>query len=139
MLNPLRQIGQLLEVYYTINERVSRLEGDMRRAEEGIDALQQATADLKARVAALEAEDKSLRATVTDLAMRLAELTTRVAVLEEARNTIDARVRAVISETVSEMRVQFIQAQTAQLPQPEAKPLPPAKMPTKRRRRGKNA
>jgi hypothetical protein len=78
----------------------------------------------------LEAENKSLHGTVTDLALR-------VAVLEEARNTVDARVRAVISETVFEMRAQMMQAQSAQPSRSEKKSLPPASAPKKRRQQKK--
>jgi hypothetical protein len=64
-------------------------------------------------------------------------LTTRVAVLEEARNTIDAHVRAVLSEVIADMRVQFIQAQSAQPSRPEKKALSPASVPKQRKQRKK--
>jgi chromosome segregation ATPase len=76
-------LSKLLENFYTFNQSLERLEKDLE---------------------ALNREVSGLRTDCTDLAMR-------VAVLEESRKTIEAQMRAVVAETVADLRVKFAEAQ----------------------------
>jgi predicted nucleic acid-binding Zn-ribbon protein len=95
------QLNNLLQLYYTVNERLHRLESELRRAEDDSRAIRSEADDLKTRVAVLEETVRSLRA--------------------EMR----AELRAVAAETVSELRVRFIEERDA----PARPPQPPASLP----------
>jgi chromosome segregation ATPase len=91
------RVGALAKSFYTLEQKLERLEQDLR--------------DLRGEISAL-AKDH------TDLKMR-------VAILEEARNTTKAEVRAVIAETIADLRVRFAEAQAQVRANPE-NVLPPA-------------
>lgn len=82
-LNPLTPLNELLKRYYTIQEGFERFEQDVR--------------DIRREIAALRDDHSDLK--------------NRVSRLEEARNTTAAEVRAIIAETVGDLRVKFTEAQ----------------------------
>jgi predicted nucleic acid-binding Zn-ribbon protein len=89
--NVASRIEQLVQLYYTVNDRLRYLEEDMRRVKDEGRETNQEVANLKVRVAVLEETVRSLRA--------------------EMRSEL----RAVAAETVAELRIRFIEeAQAAQ-------------------------
>lgn len=83
--NPVGPISRLAETFYTVNQRIEQLEDEAREVRREVSALRIEHSDLK----------------------------TRVAVLEEARKTTDAQVRAIIAETVADLRIRFAESQSA--------------------------
>jgi septal ring factor EnvC (AmiA/AmiB activator) len=88
-LNPLGALNDLLSRYYTIQQNYNRTEQDVR--------------DLRSQFSALRDDHNDLK--------------NRVSRLEEARSTTAAEVRAIIAETVGDLRAKFAEAQAA-LPSP---------------------
>jgi len=89
MPNPTETVSRLLETFYTIRQRMDRTEQDLRELRNEVSALRTEHSDVKARLAALE----------------------------EARNTAKAELRAVVAETVAELRIRFSEAQGEAAPQ----------------------
>lgn len=81
--NPAGPLVDLARIFYTTNDKLARMEQDVR--------------EVKAETSALRTE--------------LAELKARVAVLEESRKTIEAQMRAVVAETVADLKIQYMQQQ----------------------------
>ncbi len=82
-LNPLGTLSELLKRYYTIQQNLERFEQDAREMRREIAALRDDLNDVKNRLSRLE----------------------------EARNTTAAEVRAIIAETVGDLRVKFTEVQ----------------------------
>jgi predicted nucleic acid-binding Zn-ribbon protein len=75
-------LNDLLKTFYTINEKLERMEKDLRDMRNEVSAVRTAHSDLQSRVA----------------------------ILEENRKTVEAQMRAVVAETVADLRVQFLEA-----------------------------
>jgi chromosome segregation ATPase len=93
------QIGRLLDLYYTVNERLARMQEDIRQ---------------------LQAEDRRMDAAILQLRSELSDLRARVAALEEGRNTLRAELRAVIAETIADLRIRYAEAEAQRTVQRES-------------------
>ncbi len=98
------RLDRLAEFYYTINDQMRRVAEDVKRLDAALAKVQEDLSTLKADVAALQ----------------------------EARQTLRAELRAVIAETVADLRVRYAEAEarrTASEGQPregESPALPPS-------------
>jgi predicted nucleic acid-binding Zn-ribbon protein len=91
------KLNDLAEKYYTFNQKMDRMEQDLR--------------DLRGEIASLTKDHLDVKM--------------RVGILEEARKTIDAQVDARITRTIAEWRVQLAQASaSAQANSDRPAPLP---------------
>ncbi len=79
-----------LELYYTVNERLARVQEDIRQ---------------------LQVEDRRMDEAILQLRGELSDLRARVAALEEGRHTLRAELRAVIAETIADLRVRYAEAE----------------------------
>lgn len=100
--NLLNQLSRVAELVYTVNQRLDRVEADVREVQRGLQ----------------------------EVRLDFVRHESRLAALEEGRNTIKAEVRAIIAETVADLRVRFAEAQAAQSrPSQSSTPLPPSAEP----------
>ena len=76
------ELSRLAESFYTINKTLEDMEEALREMRGEISAVRTSHSDLQSRVAALE----------------------------EGRKTVDAQLRAVVAETVADLKVNFMEA-----------------------------
>ncbi|MBV9865981.1 MAG: hypothetical protein JO316_11555 [Abitibacteriaceae bacterium] len=80
--NPAGSIAEALRAFYTVDNTLKRVEEDIRSMKNEMSAIREEHSDLKSRVA----------------------------VLEESRKTVEAQMRAIVAETVADLRVKFAES-----------------------------